>query len=167
MKKSNVKNKRTCSGVSSRSAYEYGSTARQLNTAQPLRRDEETEESREQRKARQKQIRRNNKINLMYTMVVASVAAVVFFICYQYLNVQAVAKANSDKIIELKSTLNSLKDDNDALESDINASIDYNALYNTAVNELGMVYPGKDQVITYNSKESEYVKQYKDVPDAN
>ena len=102
-----------------------------------------------------------------YTMVVASVAAVVFFICYQYLNVQAVAKANSDKIIELKSTLNSLKDDNDALESDINASIDYNALYNTAVNELGMVYPGKDQVITYNSKESEYVKQYKDVPDAN
>ena len=123
MKKSNVKNKRTGSGVSSRSAYEYGSTARQLNTAQPLRRDEETEESREQRKARQKQIRRNNKINLMYTMVVASVAAVVFFICYQYLNVQAVAKANSDKIIELKSTLNSLKDDNDALESDINASI--------------------------------------------
>ena len=164
MKKSNVKNKRTGSGVSSRSAYEYGSTARQLNTAQPLRRDEETEESREQRKARQKQIRRNNKINLMYTMVVASVAAVVFFICYQYLNVQAVAKANSDKIIELKSTL---KDDNDALESDINASIDYNALYDTAVNELGMVYPGKDQVITYNSKESEYVKQYKDVPDAN
>ena len=81
MKKSNVKNKRTGSGVSSRSAYEYGSTARQLNTAQPLRRDEETEESREQRKARQKQIRRNNKINLMYTMVVASVAAVVFFIC--------------------------------------------------------------------------------------
>ena len=167
MKKSNVKNKRTGSGVSSRSAYENGSTARQLNTAQPLRRDEETEESREQRKARQKQIRRNNKINFMYTMVVASVAAVVFFICYQYLNVQAVAKANSDKIIELKSTLNSLKDDNDALESDINASIDYNALYDTAVNELGMVYPGKDQVITYNSKESEYVKQYKDVPDAN
>ena len=138
-----------------------------LFRSQPLRRDEETEESREQRKARQKQIRRNNKINLMYTMVVASVAAVVFFICYQYLNVQAVAKANSDKIIELKSTLNSLKDDNDALESDINASIDYNALYNTAVNELGMVYPGKDEVITYNSKESEYVKQYKDVPDAN
>ena len=167
MKKSNVKNKRTGAGGSSRSAYEYGSTARQLNTAQPLRRDEETEESREQRKARQKQIRRNNKINFMYTMVVASVAAVVFFICYQYLNVQAVAKANSDKIIELKSTLNSLKDDNDALESDINASIDYNALYDTAVNELGMVYPGKDQVITYNSKESEYVKQYKDVPDAN
>ena len=165
MKKSNVKNKRTGSGVSSRSAYEYGSTARQLNTAQPLRRDEETEESREQRKARQKQIRRNNKINLMYTMVVASVAAVVFFICYQYLNVQAVAKANSDKIIvELKSTsLIHLRMIMIALESDINASIDYNAIYNTAVNELGMVYPSRSQVVGYDSKESEYVKQYKDI----
>ena len=93
-------------------------------------------------------------------------ASVVFFICYQYLNVQAAAKVNSDKIIELKSTLNSLKDNNDALEADINASIDYDAIYDTAVNDLGMIYPGKGQVITYDSKESEYVKQFKDVPEA-
>lgn len=164
LKSSNIKNQRAYSGATG-NTYEYGSTARQLN-AQPAIKTKESEDAREQRRARQRQIRRNNKINLMYTMMVASVAAVVFFICYQYLNVQAAAKVNSDKIIELKSTLNSLKDDNDALEADINASIDYNTIYDTAVNELGMVYPGKDQVITYNSQESEYVKQYKDVPDA-
>ena len=33
----------------------------------------------------------------------------------------------------------------------------------TAVNELGMVYPSRSQVIGYDSKESEYVKQYKDI----
>ena len=165
MRKSNTNKQRRVQSVSAGNTYEYGSAARQLNT-QPLRRDEESEEEKEQRRLRRKQIRRNNKINLMYTLVVASVASVVFFICYQYLNVQAVAKVNSDKIIELKSTLNSLKDNNDALESDINASIDYDSIYDTAVNELGMVYPGKDQVITYNSKESEYVKQYKDIPAA-
>ena len=60
-----------------------------------------------------------------------------------------------------------LKENNDVLESDINASIDYDAIYDTAVNELGMVYPEKKQVITYDSKESEYVKQYKDVPESN
>ncbi len=167
MKKSNTNNQRRASGTVTGGLYEYGSAARQLNAnVQPLKHNEEQEESREQRRARQKQIRRNNKINLMYTLVVATVASVVFFICYQYLNVQATAKVNSDKIIELKSTLNSLKNDNDALEADINASIDYDALYDTAVNDLGMVYPGKGQVITYDSKESEYVKQYKDVPDA-
>ena len=151
---SNSKNRVSVSGKIYGKAYEYGSAARQLNmNAQPLRRNEESEESREQRRAKQKQIRHNNKINLMYTVVVATVASVVFFICYQYLNVQAAAKVNSDKIIELKSTLNSLKDNNDAL-------------YDTAVNDLGMIYPGKGQVITYDSKESEYVKQFKDVPEA-
>ncbi len=145
--------------------YEYGSAVRQLNIAEPLKTPDESQQTqkeinREIRRQRQKQIRRNNKINLMYTVAVASVAAVVFFICYQYLNVQAAAKTNSDMIAELK-------ENNDVLESDINASIDYDAIYDTAVNELGMVYPEKKQVITYDSKESEYVKQYKDVPESN
>ena len=145
--------------------YEYGSAVRQLNIAEPLKTPDESQQTqkeinREIRRQRQKQIRRNNKINLMYTVAVASVAAVVFFICYQYLNVQAAAKTNSDMIAELKSELSTLK-------SDINASIDYDAIYDTAVNELGMVYPEKKQVITYDSKESEYVKQYKDVPESN
>ena len=145
---SNSKNRVSVYGEIYGKAYEYGSAARQLNmNAQPLRRNEESEESREQRRAKQKQIRHNNKINLMYTVVVATVASVVFFICYQYLNVQAAAKVNSDKIIELKSTLNSLKDNNDALEADINASIDYDAIYDTAVNDLGMIYPVKDRLL--------------------
>lgn len=165
-KKTNKKYKRTSYKAGNKQAYEYGNTVRQLEYAEPLKRPRETDKERELRKARQKQIRRNNKINLIYTMIVASVASVVFFICYQYLNVQAEAKVNSDKIVELKTQLNSLKDDNDALEADINASIDYDAIYNTAVNELGMVYPDKKQIITYDSKESEYVKQYKDVPEA-
>ena len=148
--------------------YEYGSAVRQLNIAEPLKTPDESQQTqkeinREIRRQRQKQIRRN----LMYTGAVASVAAVVFFICYQYLNVQATAKTNSDVIVELKSELSTLKENNDVLESDINASIDYDAIYDTAVNELGMVYPEKKQVITYDSKESEYVKQYKDVPESN
>ena len=73
--------------------YEYGSAVRQLNIAEPLKTPDESQQTqkeinREIRRQRQKQIRRNNKINLMYTVAVASVAAVVFFICYQYLNVQ-------------------------------------------------------------------------------
>ena len=41
---------------------------------------------------------------------------------------------------------------------------DYEQIYNTAVNELGMVYPERDQVITYDAGVSEYVKQYHDIP---
>lgn len=68
-------------------------------------------------------------------------------------------------VVELQNQLNSIKAENNSHEAEINASIDYNAIYDTAVNELGMVYPNRSQVINYDSKESEYVKQYKDIAD--
>ena len=117
--------------------YEYGSAVRQLNIAEPLKTPDESQQT---QKEINREIRRQR---------------------------QTAAKTNSDVIAELKSELSTLKENNDVLESDINASIDYDAIYDTAVNELGMVYPEKKQVITYDSKESEYVKQYKDVPESN
>ncbi len=50
-----------------------------------------------------------------------------------------------------RSELNELTNSNDELELEINAGIDYEQIYNTAVNELGMVYPERDQVITYDA----------------
>ena len=76
---------------------------------------------------------------------------------------QSAIKTNSQTVVELQNQLNSLKAENNSNESEINASIDYDAIYDTAVNELGMVYPSRSQVIGYDSKESEYVKQYKDI----
>lgn len=76
---------------------------------------------------------------------------------------QSAIKTNSQTVVELQNQLNSLKAENNSHESEINASIDYDAIYDTAVNELGMVYPSRSQVIGYDSKESEYVKQYKDI----
>ena len=97
------------------------------------------------------------------TTVLAICATAVFAICYQYLNLQSDIKTNSTAVVELQNQLNSLKAENNSHESEINAGIDYNAIYDTAVNELGMVYPSRSQVIGYDSKESEYVKQYKDI----
>ena len=137
--------------------YQYGSAVRKLQavpevrTYEPKRRDEERE------------IRRNNRVNLIYTTVLVSCAAAVFAICYQYLNVQSAIKTNSQTVVELQNQLNSLKAENNSHESEINAGIDYDAIYDTAVNELGMVYPSRSQVVGYDSKESEYVKQYKDI----
>lgn len=33
-----------------------------------------------------------------------------------------------------------------------------------AMNELGMVYASKDQIVTYEENDSDYVRQYTDVP---
>ena len=63
--------------------------------------------------------------------------------------------------------LNSLTSQNDEREAQAEADIDYDAIYDTAVNELGMVYPAKGQGIRYAAGESEYVKQYQNIPNAD
>ena len=65
----------------------------------------------------------------------------------------------------LEQQLDTLKAENDALETSINTSVDLDHVYKVATEELGMVYAGKDQVLLYNQTESEYVKQYEDIPE--
>ena len=50
------------------------------------------------------------------------------------------------------------------METRINTSLDLDYVYRVATEELGMVYPNKNQVILYNKTESEYVRQYEDIP---
>ena len=152
--------------INRHTGYQYGSAVRKLEVVAPEVRPynpERHEEQERERRARRREIKRNNRVNLFYTTVLVACAAAVFAICYQYLNLQADIKANSQTVVELQNQLNSLKAENNSRESEINAGIDYNAIYDTAVNELGMVYPNRSQVINYDSKESEYVKQYKDI----
>lgn len=152
--------------INRHTGYQYGSAVRKLETAAPEVRTYNParhEEQEQERRLRRREIRRNNRINLIYTTVLALCATAVFAICYQYLNLQADIKANNATVVELQNQLNSIKAENNSHESEINASIDYNAIYDTAVNELGMIYPNRSQVINYDSKESEYVKQYKDI----
>ncbi len=156
-KRRNVVNHRT-------TEYQYGSAVRKLQSVPEIHTYEHERRIEEQeRRQRRREIRRNNRVNLVYTTVLAICATAVFAICYQYLNIQSDIKTNSTAVVELQNQLNSLKAENNSHESEINAGIDYNAIYDTAVNELGMVYPSRSQVIGYDSKESEYVKQYKDI----
>ena len=154
-KRRNVVNHRT-------TEYQYGSAVRKLQSVPEIHtyeHERRIEEQEQERRQRRREIRRNNRVNLVYTTVLAICATAVFAICYQYLNLQSDIKTNSTAVVELQS----LKAENNSHESEINAGIDYNAIYDTAVNELGMVYPSRSQVIGYDSKESEYVKQYKDI----
>ena len=61
--------------------------------------------------------------------------------------------------------LEKMRTENDALETSINTSIDLNEIYEIATKELGMVYAKKDQVLLYDKTESEYVRQYEDIPE--
>lgn len=150
-------------------AYVRGNTVRKLHIAEPFSNEpmspEEYVEKRKRRTAQEKKIRRANRMNFLYTVAVLGVVALMFTICYQYLNMQASVKNSASEIAQLEQQLAKIKSSNDEEEQEINASIDYDAIYNTAVNELGMIYPERNQVITYDAGVSEYVKQYQDIPE--
>lgn len=154
-----------------KSTYVHGNAVRKLAVADSVveipSSTEEYAEAKRRKREQQKQIRRTNKINFLYTIAVTAVVAVIFTICYQYLNLQSTAKTNASEVSTLKQQLSKMTTENDENEVEINASINYDAIYNTAVNELGMVYPDKSHVITYQSGESEYVKQYQDIPSSD
>lgn len=163
--------RKTTARYAGRADYVGGSAARKLSTAQTApqverRRRVETEEERRERLLREQKIRRANHMNFLYTVAVIGVVVLIFTVCCQYLQSQAQAKANAAEVARLQSELTELTVANDELEVRVNAGIDYNAIYNTAVNELGMVHPKKSQVITFDAGESEYVKQYAEIPPA-
>ena len=56
-----------------------------------------------------------------------------------------------------------MKEQNNTKYNSVMDSVNLDEIREKAMNELGMVYPSRSQVIGYDSKESEYVKQYKDI----
>ena len=132
----------------------------------PHKKHRPTEQERQEERARIRSINRNNRLNLVYTLAISGIVIAMFAICWQYLSIQAKVKENAATVNSLQKELTELTNKNDEMELEINANIDYDSLYNIATQELGMVYPERDQVITYEPGVSEYVKQYSDVPES-
>ena len=82
-----------------------------------------------------------------------------------YLHVQSSIMGRIHHIEELEREIEQLRSNNDALQTRINTEIDLDHVYKVATEELGMVYANKDQVILYDKTESEYVRQYEDIPE--
>ena len=64
----------------------------------------------------------------------------------------------------LESQLSALKMENDAAYDAAVSSVVLEKVKDIAIHELGMVYADKGQIITYNSQDGDYVRQYDEVP---
>ena len=119
-------------------------------------------EERLQRKRRQdvgRSVKRQHRIRRN----LASICTL--YLCVNYLHLQSAITARMHNIEAMEEKLEKMRTENDALETSINTSIDLNEIYEIATKELGMVYAKKDQVLLYDKTESEYVRQYEDIPE--
>ena len=104
-------------------------------------------------------------MDLPFLMMLTVAIAATVFIVYNYLSLQADIDQRMASVKKLEVQLENLRTENDALEQSIDTSVDLNYIYKIAVNELGMVHAGKDNVIQYSKTESEYVRQNEDIPE--
>ena len=104
-------------------------------------------------------------MDLPYVIMLTIAAICTLYLCVNYLQLQSTVAARLNHIEALEKSIETLKADNDALETRINTSVDLDYVYKVATEELGMVYANKDQVRLYNRTESEYVRQYEDIPE--
>ena len=68
-------------------------------------------------------------------------------------------------VTALEQSLTTIQAENAALEDNLDRQVDWEEVYRVAVGELGMVYPNKNEVITYESAENGHVIQYQDIPE--
>ena len=70
-------------------------------------------------------------------------------------------------ISRLESQLKDMQTRNEAAYNAVVEAVDFDEVYRVAVGELGMVFPNKNRVLTYQVDASGYVRQYADIPDAD
>lgn len=144
--------------------YIEGNTARKLNTV-PERVERPVREERRVNERISRNTRRARAFDLKYTMALTVATVFLFVSCVNMLTLQADITEQRREIATLERNLESLIDTNNETGKRLESSVDLTKVYDTAIKELGMVYPQNGQIVNYEASNPDYVKQFKDVPE--
>lgn len=152
-------------------AYGYvdGNTVRKpQNYTRPVP-QRQIQPEREQRTSTSTRTRRNRaralQMNLGYVTFLTAASVATLFVCVNYLKLQAQNTTYRNAVATAESQLSELKQENDTAYENALTSVDLQVIRDIAINKLGMVYADEGQIRTYESQNSDYVRQYEDVPE--
>lgn len=112
----------------------------------------------------QRQPRYMSGINKASLFILSMAIAATLYFCIELLMLQQQVNNMEKDIVSMERTLSTMRNENDAAYEQINTVYDLDYVYDIAINELGMVYPNNNEVITYESTDESYVRQYADIP---
>ncbi|MBP1754352.1 MAG: putative rane protein [Firmicutes bacterium] len=158
-------NKRRYQYENTGTSYVDGNTVRKLRATPDIRREEEQYIVPTPRRQEQRQHKTLSGINLASLMVLTVAIIATVYVCVEYLMLQNQVTQMDKSIIKMEKELTVLTNENNAAYESIDTALDLDYIYQVAVEELGMVYPNKNEVITYKSSSSNYVRQYEDIPE--
>lgn len=142
--------------------------ARRKKQANPRKNTEVQKAERSRQLSRQAQRNREKAMSMSRGFVVflAVVCVAVLYFCINFLQVRTEISASMKRAAALETELTQLREDNDAYYSQVVSNVDLNKIKKIAIGRLGMKYPSDDQVKTYQTSRSSYVRQYQDIPES-
>ena len=147
----------------------YEAEQRRRAEAEQKRREEYEKRQREAELAAQKRAvpKLANDVSFGSMILLVAAVCVTLYVCLGYLRVQANIVVTNKSISKLESELKELKTSNEAAYNAVVEAVDFETVYQTAVAELGMVFPNKNKVLTYNIDQAGYVRQFKEIPETD
>ena len=142
-------------------SYTYGSTARRLD-AVPKVRPERQQPVRRQAPAKKKGLK---TISFQYVLLLAVATVITLGVCVGYLQLRSEVDGRIARISKMEIELKDAKAENDANYNYVMKDVDLEEIRAIAIEELGMTYATKDQVVLYEAEESDYVRQYEEIPE--
>lgn len=146
-------------------SYVEGNTVRKLRVAPDIRREEEEYQVPQRRRQVQAQPKALSGISFASLLVLTVAIIATVYVCVDYLMLQHQVSQMDKKIVSMEKDLTKLTHENDATLEAINTAYNLDYVYKVAVEDLGMVYPNNNKVITYKSEDTDYVRQYEDIPE--
>lgn len=151
--------------------YIEGNTARKRDVSYQYALPDYDAPERQKRQAPrpERQVRSNPRvltgINKASLFVLTMAIAATLYCCIEFIMLQNEVSKMEGDIIAMERSLITMRNENDAAYEQIEMAFDLDYVYNVAINELGMVYPNNNEVITFEKATESYVRQYADIPD--
>ena len=103
--------------------------------------------------------RQTTAMSLQTVAFMLALIAVMTVMLIYYIKLQADVTSTSQQIANLEKQLTEIKAENDAAYNEINDSISLEEVRRRAIQELGMKYADRDQVVIYSGTEKDTVNQ--------
>ena len=145
--------------------YTEGNVVRKQEQAVPAYEPQKQPAERKRRQApTARPARRQAALPIAPCLMIAAATLLTMCVCLSFLQVRAEVLEHKMKVEALEARLQTIRQDNDIMQSRLDTVADLDDVYEIATTTLGMVYPSTDRLIGYRSVESEYVRQYEEIP---
>ena len=148
-----------------RQTYVNGTAVRKLQVVENPKRDQERRRQRRPQVYRTPRREKVNYLSVGYTLFLTAASILALWVCAGYLQLQADNTAKMKNIAALEAQLSEMKAENDDEYNRVTSSVDLEEVRDIAINELGMVYPQKEQIEYFEVEEDDYMNQYENIPE--